>query len=94
MSGVTGVTYLIFYIVWFSVCFRIKINGVIPLQNELEKKSPLLLKLGLLFETGTDIASVRNMPTFLSFQHKIFQEYSGACFVTKILENSKDMQVN
>ena len=62
-------------------------------QEELEKKSPLLLKLGLLFEIGTDTASIGNIPTFLSFHHKIFQEYSGAYFVSKTLEKSQDIKV-
>ena len=61
-------------------------------QDELEKRSPLLLKLGLLFETGRDRASVRNH-SLLSFYHKIFQEYSGAYFVSKTLQKSRDIQV-
>ena len=56
-------------------------------------KSALISKLGLLFETGIDTASVRNQSTFLSFQHKIFQEYSGAYFISKRLQRSLDVKV-
>ena len=68
-------------------------NMFLLFQDELEKISPLLLKLGLLFQTGTDTASTRNQPTYLSFHHKIFHEYSGAYFVNKTIEKSHDVQV-
>ena len=76
----------------FSLTFYQRLS-LLLLQDELDMKSPLILKLGLLFETGIDTASTKNQPTFLSFQHKIFQEYSGAYFVSKRLQCSLDIRV-
>ena len=46
------------------------------------KNFPLISKLGLLFEIGIDTASTRNQPRYLTFHHKIYQEYSGAYFIS------------
>ena len=54
----------------------------------------MLLKLGLLFETGIDTATTRKQPTYLSFHHKIFQEYSGAYFACQRITNSENIKVN
>ena len=56
----------------------------------MEKKSPLLLKLGLLFETGSECGEDK---TYLSFQHKSFQDYAAAKFFTKRLERSENLKV-
>ena len=62
-------------------------------QDELMRWSPLLLKLGLLFDTGVDVGTVRELPTFVCFQHKLLQEYSGAYHVSQRLERAQDMKV-
>ena len=51
------------------------------------------MKLGLLFETGIDVASVKERPTFVTFQHKLMQEYAGGYYVQQTLEKSTDIQV-
>ena len=62
-------------------------------QAEVEKKSPFLLKLGLLFETGCDAQRAGEGKTYLSFQHKSFQDYAAARFFTKRLERSANLKV-
>ena len=63
------------------------------IQDELVQVSPDIMKLGLLFETGIDVTSVAERPTFVTFQHKLLQEYAGGYFICKRLEKSSDVQV-
>ena len=58
------------------------------------KKSPMLLKLGLLFETGYDETTEGESPTFVSFQHKSFQDFSAALHIERRLERAEDVKVN
>ena len=58
------------------------------------KKSPMLLKLGLLFETGYDEATERGSPTFVAFQHKSFQDFSAGLHIKKRLEIAENVKVN
>ena len=59
------------------MCAQIVRNKIVLfLQEDLEKKSPAILKLGLLYEVGADRATVAEQPTYLSFQHKSLQEFS------------------
>ena len=62
-------------------------------QEDVEKKSPFLLKLGLLFETGCDAQRAGEEKTYLSFQHKSFQDYAAARFITRRLEKSANLKV-
>ena len=70
-----------------------KVSCLILTQAELLRTSPDVLKLGLLFETGVDVASVRELPIYLCFQHKLLQEYSGSYYVNRRLEHSPDVKV-
>ena len=62
-------------------------------QEEVKKKSPALLELGLLFETGFDEPHTKESSTFMSFQQKSFQEYTSGFFIKKKLEKSDNMKV-
>ena len=62
-------------------------------QEEVEKKSRALLELGLLFETGFDDPHVKGSSTFMSFQHKSFQEYTSGYFIKKRLEKTDNKKV-
>ena len=59
----------------------------------MEKKSKVLLKLGLLFETGHDKATESESPTFVAFQHKSFQEYTSSFFIKRELEKADNQKV-
>ena len=60
----------------------------------MEKKSPMLMELGLLFETGNDETSVSQSATFVAFQHKSFQEFSSSMHIKRRLERAEDIKVN
>ena len=62
-------------------------------QDDVKKKSKVLLKLGLLFETGHDEAKEKESPTFLAFQHKSFQEYTSSFFIKRELEKADNQKV-
>ena len=49
--------------------------------------SPLIYKLGLLHETGSNVPSYKARDTFLCFQHKTLQERSAADYVSKRIRN-------
>ena len=51
------------------------------------------MKLGLLFETGIDVARETDQSTYVSFQHKILQDYAAAYYIEKCLRKSKNIQV-
>ena len=63
------------------------------LQEEVIKKSPALLELGLLFETGFDEPHAKESSTFMSFQHKSFQDFTSSFFIKKRLEKTDNMKV-
>ena len=56
--------------------------------------APNILKLGLLFETDTDVASVRKQPRYVSFPHKLMQEFSASLSIAHTLKEAKIMTVN
>ena len=62
-------------------------------QDDVEEQSPDILKLGLLFEAGVDVATLGTAVTYLCFQHKLLQEYSGSYYITKSLEKTTDIKV-
>ena len=52
------------------------------------------MKLELLHEVdGSEKATLREQPSFLSFTHKSLQEMESSKFVTQELEASKDIKV-
>ena len=55
-------------------------------QEELEQKLPAIMKLGLLIETFTDVATVKEQRKYVCFVHKIFQDYTAGYFVAKTVE--------
>ena len=59
----------------------------------MEKKSKVLLKLGLLFETEHDETMERESPIFVAFQHKSFQEYTSSFFIKRELEKAENQKV-
>ena len=59
----------------------------------MEKKSEVLLKLGLLFETGYDEATERESPKCVAFQHKSLQEYTSSLFIKRELEKTDNQKV-
>ena len=63
---------------------------VFVIQDEVEKKSPMLLQLGLLFETKT---SVFEKSTFVTFQHISFQEYTSSLYISKRLDRADNVKV-
>ena len=62
-------------------------------QDDVEEQSPDILKLGLLFEAGVDVATLGTAVTYLCFQHKLLQEYSRSYYITKSLEKTTDIKV-
>ena len=65
----------------------------ILLKEQLLKQSPPILDLGLLFETGIDVSSVRELSSFVCFHHKLLQEYSGSYFLERYLRNVNNIKV-
>ena len=63
------------------------------MQEDLGRKCPDVLKLGMLYETGIDVASIKGRPTYLSFQHKMLQEFAGSVFIQQSLHKSTDAKV-
>ena len=54
------------------------------LQEDVENKSPELLKLGLLLGTMTpERARVKKVPKWLTLPHKIFQDVLAGYFMSK-----------
>ena len=51
------------------------------LQEELDGISLDIMKLGLLYETEMDTASVHERSTYVCFKHPLLQEYSGAYYI-------------
>ena len=52
------------------------------------------MKLGLLSESGQNAARIREQPTYVSFGHKLLQEWAGAYYVARCLERTTDVKVN
>ena len=51
------------------------------------------MKLGLLYETEMDVASVHERSTYVCFKHPLLQEYSGAYFIEKRLQEAPSVKV-
>ena len=58
------------------------------LQDELEKKCPDIMKLGLLHETDIKAVTTPEHPSFVSFGHKSFQELAAAFHIERLLRRS------
>ena len=58
------------------------------LQDELEKKCPDIMKLGLLHETDIKAVTTPEQPSFVSFEHKSFQELAAAFHIERLLRRS------
>ena len=56
--------------------------------------APNITKLGFLNETDTDVASVRERPKYVTFPHKLMQEFSAALFISHTLKEATNMKVN
>ena len=57
---------------------------VYVLQEDVEKRSPNLLRLGLLLVTMTpEKARVHKVPKWLTLPHKIFQDVLAGYFMSK-----------
>ena len=56
--------------------------------------APNITRLGLLFETEIDVASVREQPRYVSFPHKLMHEFAAALFIAKTLQEAQNMKVN
>ena len=56
--------------------------------------APNITKLGFLFETDIDVASVREQPKYVSFPHKLMHEFAASLFMTHTLKEAKNMTVN
>ena len=52
------------------------------------------MKLGLLSESGQNVARIREQPTYVSFGHKLLQEWAGAYYIARCLERTTDIKVN
>ena len=63
-------------------------------KAQLDKISPYVFKLGLLFQAGLDDTSLDFPPSFFQFNHVILQQFSGAVFVSRILSQSTNVKVN
>ena len=50
------------------------------------------MKLGLLSESGQNVARIREQATYVSFGHKLLQEWAGAYYIVKRLERTTDIQ--
>ena len=59
------------------------LSFLLNFQEELDEKSPLICKLGLLHETGMNVPSAKCRTTYLCFQHKTLQEHSGAFHISR-----------
>ena len=51
------------------------------------------MKLGLLYETEMDVASVHERSTYVCFKHPLLQEYSGAYYIEKRLQEAPSVKV-
>ena len=52
------------------------------------------MKLGLLTESGQKVASIKEQATYVSFGHKLLQEWAGAYYIARCLERTTDIKVN
>ena len=59
-----------------------------------ENLDPDIMKLGLLSESGQNVATIREPLTFVSFGHKLLQEWAGAYYIARCLERTTDIKVN
>ena len=80
-----------------ETCFMpwfFKMLFLVLLKEEIERRCPELLKLGLLSEVGISTAGVKEQKRFVSFHHKTLQENSASKHIVKKLENSSNVQVS
>ena len=63
---------------------------LLVLQEEIDAASEDIMKLGLLSVSGSDSMSITELPTFVSYGHKLLQEWCGAYFIEKNLQKVSD----
>ena len=56
--------------------------------------NPDVIKLGLLSKSGQNVARIKEQATYVSFGHKLLQEWAGAFYVARCLERTTDVKVN
>ena len=63
-------------------------NSLCPLQDDVCKMGQDILKLGLLFGSlQGDEASVDEQPEWLTFAHKLFQDFAAGFYISKTKVN-------
>ena len=55
-------------------------------KEEIDPASDDIINLGLLSVSGSDSMSITELPVFVSFGHKLLQEWCGAYFIQKNLQ--------
>ena len=60
-------------------------------QDDVERECPDALKWGVLQDVGE--AGSQSQPTYVSFFHKLFQEFGVAWYIYKEVENSSNKKV-
>ena len=63
------------------------------LQDELEKKIPGVMQFGLLFEKTTEVVTLEEQPTYVSFSHRLLQDYAAAYFMARTVEHAQNPNV-
>ena len=71
----------------------VKLNQDFCWQEELDELSPDIMKLDLLAIMESPWR-VGKQPTYVSFYHKLFQEFSASGFIRRELDNAKNMKVS
>ena len=59
-------------------------------QEDIDAASEDIMKLGLLSVSGSDALSITELPVFVSFGHKLLQEWCGAYFIEKNIQKVGD----
>ena len=63
------------------------------LQDELETKIPGVMQFGLLFEKTAEVATLEEQPTYVSFSHRLLQDYAAAYFMARTVERAQNPNV-
>ena len=56
--------------------------------------APNITKCGLLFETNTDVATIREKPRYVLFPHKLMHEFSASVFLANSLKKTRNIKVS
>ena len=65
----------------------------ITYRRALRRNFADIMKLGLLFETGIDVARETDQSTYVSFQHKILQDFAAAYYIEMCFRKSRNIEV-